>query len=149
MRLSIRELETVSPVSFVLFAGAVGGVLQGLAEFVHNTSIGAIGAALVLGAAAIVLWWLGVRRRQHGVWSAACQIALAMALAELVALAFVIPRLVPANLHLTWRDVTTTAVLTQAALTPIRFVVAAVAVALGRQLRASGSGRTTATIGRQ
>ena len=140
MRLGLRELESLSPIAFVLCTGAVGGVLQALAEFVHNTTLGALSAALLLGAAAVVLWWLSVRRRQHAVWSAACQIAFAVGLAQLLSFALVIPRVVPGNVHLRWLDVTTTAIVTQAALTPIRFLVAAVAVALGRPLRASGGG---------
>jgi cytochrome bd-type quinol oxidase subunit 2 len=144
VRLGLREVEKLPSVPFVLFAGAVGGVVQGLSEFVRNSAASALGAFLVLTGAAIVLWWLSVRRRQYAIWSAACQVAVVIGLAQLISLALVIPRVVPANVQLQLRDVATTALVTQLVLSPLRFLEAAVGIALGRQLPGSGRGRARA-----
>ena len=92
MRFGRRDLESIAPVTFVLLAGMIGGVLRGGAEFVPRTAAGVLTTVLVIGAATVLLWWLSVRRRQHSAWSAALQITCVICLAELIALAFVIPR---------------------------------------------------------
>lgn len=144
MRLSLRDIEKIAPVPFVILIGMIGGALQGALEFVKTSVAGGFAAILILGAATAVLGWITVRRRQHNVWSAAFQVVCAIGLSQLVALALIIPRAVPASVHLEWRDVAINALVPQLILSPTRFVAAAVLVALGRMLPGSGRGRITA-----
>ena len=139
MRLSLTEVEKLTPAPFVLVAGLFGGALQAAAEFVHDRAAGAI-AFLAVNGAAVLLWWLSVRRRQHSVWSAAGQITLSLALAQILSFGLVIPRVVPANVHLRWLDVAETEFFTQLWLSPLRFVGAVLLVAFGRFLPGSGRG---------
>ena len=51
-RFSPREIEPLPAASFVVIAGAAGGVLQRFAEFIHDTTAGAIASFVTLNAAA-------------------------------------------------------------------------------------------------
>lgn len=137
MRPGLNEVEKLAPVPFVLLAGLIGGVLQSLGEFAHNTVAGALVAYLILTGAAIILWWVSVRRRRYSVWSTAVQIAVAVTLAQIVSFAMVVPRVLPANVHLQWLDVAETELFTQLGWSPLRFLEAAILIALGRLLPGS------------
>jgi len=141
VRLDPNAVEKIGPVPFVLFVAVVGGGLQSAGEFAPKNAAGALGAFLILNCAAVVLWWVSVRRRRWSVWSTACQLALALGLAQIISFALVIPRLVPADVHLQWLDVSKTELFTQLWLSPIRFVAASLLVAFGRLLPGSGRGQ--------
>ncbi len=141
MRLSLRELDKLPAAAFVLFAGSVGGVLLGSSEFAPNTGPGAVAAFAIRITAGVAVCWLGVRRRQHAVLSTALQLTLIVGLAQMIAFALSVPRAVPADVHLEWRDVAQTELFTQLVLSPIRFVEAAVLVAIGRARPRGGRSR--------
>jgi hypothetical protein len=145
VRLDLREIENLSGPAFVLLAGSAGGVLEGVTELVHYRPVGAFATFVMLNAAAVILWWLGVRRRQYSVWHTALQLTLIIGLAQLISFALVIPRAVPANVHLLWPDVVQTELVTQLTLSAIRFPAAIILVVLGRFLPGSGRSYASAT----
>jgi hypothetical protein len=94
VRSLLDQVEGLSPTRFVLFIGAVGGVLQSIPVFFHGTTnvatarVGQI--VLVLGihllwwTAAALLWWLAVQRNRFSIWLTALHVTLALALADLL-----------------------------------------------------------------
>lgn len=141
MRLGPNAVEELGAVSFVVFVALVGGVVQSIGEFAPKNAAGAIGAFLTLNGVAVVVWWVSVRRRRWSVWNTACQLALASSLAQIISFALVVPRNVPADVHLQSLDVSKMELFTQLSLIPIRFLAAALLVAFGRLLPGSGRGQ--------
>lgn len=97
MRSLLTQVEELTALRFVLIVAVIGGVLSSMpALFFGNTGFaGSIFAALTVGAAlellwfgaAILLWWVAVRRRQYSVWSTALHLTLALTLSGVLELA--------------------------------------------------------------
>jgi hypothetical protein len=139
-RLGLNELEKIAAVPFILFAGLVGGGLQSLGEFARNGT-GALVAFFIVIGAAVVLWWASVRRRRYSVWRAAFHLTVAMALSQVISFALVVPRTAHAEgVQIDWLNAIEQVLWVQLALSPIRFIGAALLVALGRLLPGSGRG---------
>lgn len=140
MHLSVGEVERLPPIPFVLTAGAIGGVLLSVTGSGTTTGVGTLAALLAMWAAAVTLWWVTVRRRQHNAWTAGFQIACVIALAQLIALVSIITGAVAPTEHLQWQDVVSKALIPQLVLTPLRVATAVVFIAVGRMLPGSGRG---------
>ena len=138
MRLGLRDVERMPPLPFVLAMGMIAGVLRGLVGPAGGTTASRLAAFLLMAVSLVIPWWLSVRRRQHGVWSAALQLACAMSLAGLIGLAFTISHFFPTSVHLGWRDVAMKALPPQLFLFPIGFLESAALIVVGRALPGSG-----------
>lgn len=133
MRADRRDIDSLGPLSFVLFVGTGGGVFQALIQLAQPGRAAARGAvALTFTVAAAIVWWLGVRRRRYSAWSIALQFTAAMALADLMSLAIVIPAFVPEVSEISWRDAAGAIGTAQLGLSLIRFPVVLALVAAGR-----------------
>mgnify|MGYP006137182865 CR=1 FL=1 len=91
VRATLRRIETLAPVPFVLLVAIVAGLLRSVGSIAQPRGLAALGLGLLLAAAAGILWWVAVRRRQHSLWSIALQLTIAIALADLIALTIVLP----------------------------------------------------------
>ena len=130
--------ETLGPISFVLVAGAVGGLVQSLIEVRQPHGVAALGAGVTSVLVAAVFLWVGIRRRRYPVWSIALQLTAASAVADLLGLLAGIAVVVPELHQLQWRDVAINGGSAQLVLSLIRFPVAMVLVAAGRVFLSRG-----------
>ena len=101
MRQHLSQLEALAPAPFILTTGAIGGAVRGIPVFfLGNANVaGARWAELIIAlvvsllswTGAALLWWIAVRRRRFSIWWTACQVTLALAVADLLmtALSFV------------------------------------------------------------
>lgn len=87
MRALLVQLEQLAPPHFVLAVAGIGAILQGMPSvLLPHTAVAALSTAILMGVAAILLWWVAVRRRQFSVWRMAWQLVVALALADTLAL---------------------------------------------------------------
>lgn len=147
-------IEDLSPGRFILLVGVLGAVLRSYPGFYleHASARTILVLAVVTDAAAVALWWVAVRRRRFPVWKTALHVMLALDLAD--ALGFL---LTIAMLSLNVRGHLVNTIAHEPLLTflggfatpyvvfsAIRFVGAAVLVAIGRRLPGSGKSVTPA-----
>jgi hypothetical protein len=138
VRLTLSQIEEPAPTPFVLLVGMIGGVLQSIPSLAtQGSTAGALVASLIVGVAAVGLWWVSVRRRRFSVWRTAWHLTLALDLAHMLALSFVLVR-IPGKLPVSWLDTSETILMTVVALSPLRFSAATVLLAFGRMLPGSG-----------
>lgn len=100
MRRIAAELERLEPKRFILLIGLVAGAIQGVPRFIVGGASTAraplapfaiVGvAAVVRWIAAVLLWWIAVRRRQSSTWAIAGQVTLGLFIAELFAAALAV-----------------------------------------------------------
>lgn len=156
MRRLLTQIEQLAPASFILVVGMAGGALRGIPPFFLPTTDGtgahvaqfvvvALASAL-WWAAAILLCWTSARRRGFSTWTTAWHVTLGLALADVLGLALgyafasIISHgaFVDALLH-----APSSAALSNLGLilirSPVRFLGAAMLIALGRQLPGTGS----------
>jgi len=147
VRLSLSRLEELTAVPYILFVGMTWGVLVILPSFAAPTGRPGFVTALLVGAAtgggAVLLWWASVRRRRFSVWASALHATLALALADAVAMALGLsfahaPGEIPATVRVLSRHNLMLTFEVILALSPVRFVAAAVLLAFGRLLPGSG-----------
>jgi hypothetical protein len=135
MRLDLNEIERLPPAPFILFVGATGGVLQALPSIWGRDHI-AIGLVTQVGVqgAALLLWWVAVRRRRFSVWRTALHLMLALDLAHVIGLLLSLSS-VGMQFKASWATPLLSAVL---GMSPFRFLGALALVAMGRLLPGSG-----------
>jgi hypothetical protein len=138
VRLSLREVEQLPALPFVVLAALIGVGIQSVGWFAQHTAVNSLETGVIWAVAATVLWWLSVRRRQYSAWMAALQITCVIGLTEIGSFALVTAHVMPANVHLDLLSVSQVEVVTQLELSPLRFVEAVLLVALGRFLPGSG-----------
>jgi hypothetical protein len=156
MRVLPTQIEQLPPAPFILGVSLAGGVLQGIPGFFleHTDGTGArvaqlvvaVGISVVWWAAAVLLWWTTVRRRQFSIWKTAWHVTLALALADVLGLALgyvsasiethgaFVEALVHAPLSASTSGLSFIVLIRS----PIRFLGAAMVIALGRRLPGSG-----------
>ena len=145
------KIEALAAAPFILLAGLVGGVLQGIPHFFLGSSsrtdmrivqmVVFDVISVLWWAAALLLWWVAVRRRRYSVWGAASQVTLALVLADVLGLALgyldasiqtngaFVEALMRAPLSFS-----TSGLVVILVRCPIRFLGSALVVYLGRQL---------------
>lgn len=140
-------LEDLSPGRFILLVAVIGGVLHSYpgSYLEQATARTIVALAIVTDAAAVLLWWIAVRRRRFSVWKTALHVMLALDLADALALLLSIAMLsLDVREHLLSTLVQQPLSTSLGELVPpyvvvsaIRFVGAAVLVAIGRRLPGS------------
>jgi hypothetical protein len=150
LRRIAAQLQTLRAANFVLVIALVAGVTQGLPRLFLGgtvstprlTSFLIVGSAGILWwIAAFLLWWIAVRRQQSSLWSVAAQVTVGLVVGEFFAgaLGLVVDSI---NTHgevatLLGQHVSDV-VLSQLTVTllrsPLWFIGAALAIALGRHL---------------
>ena len=151
MRRLAAQIEELSAVRFIVVIGLVGGAVQGVPRFFLTSSRGLallpfvlIGlTAVLLWTAALVMWWVAVRRRRWSLLATATHITLGLAIADLLtdALSLVISSIesqgviATALMQQPWTFISSNLLVT-AIRCPVWFVAAAVTVAIGRHLSA-------------
>ena len=148
LRILSKQIEQLSAGRFILLVGAIGGVLRSYpASYVDHATAGtALTLAVVTGLAAVLLWWVSVRRRRSSIWMTALHVMLALDLADALGLFLTVAmmsldergHLVGTLMHQSVMSFLAGFVPPYLVLSPIRFLVAAAAVAVGRQLPGSG-----------
>ena len=151
LRRAVAGLEDLTAGRFILLVGAIGGVLRSYpASCVEHATVRLVFVLFVLtDAAAVLLWWVAVRRRRFSVWKTALHVMLGLDLADALGFGLILAMLsldarrhmVNAVVHKPVMDL----VGVFAAPILIRFVVAAAAVAFGRVL--PGRGKPVAAPG--
>lgn len=97
MRRIFAQIEALGATHFILLVGLIAGAIQGVPRlFLGNTEaapswlilLPVVGATEALSwTAALLLWWIAVRRRQSSLWVIAAHVTLGLALADLLAAA--------------------------------------------------------------
>lgn len=159
MRRIAAHIEALAAIPFILLLGLVGGAIQGIPRFFLGGT-GASGphfaqflvvaiSAVLWWTAALLLWWVSVRRRRWSLWRTAAHVTLGLALADVLtsALGMVIASIGTSGMFATTivREPLTFAssnLVLPLVRSPLWFLGAAMAVALGRHL--SGGQRTVA-----
>lgn len=140
MRATLRDLEALAAVPFVLVTGTLGGLLLCLGEVVQPRGAAVLAVGLLVLATAALVCWIGMRRRRYSVWSTALQLTVAAILAQLIAIPVVIAMLFegPGPRQLQWHDVVVQMASAQLAMSPLAFALALVLVAAGRAVPGHG-----------
>ncbi len=148
IRLLSTRLENLSPSRFILLVGVIGGVLRSYpGTYLDHATIRMIVAlAIITDAAAVLLWWVAVRRRRFSFWKTALHVMLALDLADALALLLSIAmlsldargHLVNTFVHQPLSTILGGLVPPYVVFSAIRFLGAAVLVAIGRRLPGSG-----------
>jgi hypothetical protein len=154
MRRISAQIEQLSGGRFMLLVGLVAGAIQGVPRFFLDESAGphpqvisfiVIGLLAVLWwTAAFFLWWIAVHRRRWSLWATAAQVTLGLALADVLnnALGMVVASV---ETHGTFAEAIVHQPLTVISSnlfplvvrSPLWFLGAMVAVALGRHLNSA------------
>jgi hypothetical protein len=156
MRVLPSQIEQLAPAPFILGVSLAGGVFQGIPGFFLGNTGGtgaraaqivvAVGISVMWWAAAALLWWAAVRRRQFSTWKSAWHVTLALALADVLGLALgyaaasiethgaFVEALIHAPLSTSSSGLSFIVLIRS----PIRFLGAALLIALGRRLPGSG-----------
>jgi hypothetical protein len=147
VRAILARVESLPAMSFILVVAAIAGVLRSVPGYlVRDNRGGALFTVIITYTAAMLLWWVAVRRRQFSVWRLAWHLVVALALADMLGFAvsmamFSIDTRGDAAQHLMQTPLTT---FLGAFVPPIlvfglvRFIGAALLLGLGRRLPGSG-----------
>jgi hypothetical protein len=145
------QIEGLAPTRFILLIGLVGAILQGVPRFFLRATGGTrppllpfivVGLTAVLSwTAALLLWWIAVRRRRWSLWATAAHLTLGLALADLLtnALGMVIASIethgafAAAIIRQPWTAISSNLLATLIR-GPLWFLGSVVTVALGRHL---------------
>ena len=96
MRRITSHIERLAAPPFILLVGLVYGAIQGVPRFWLSGGVGTglhlaqfviVGVTSVLWwTAALLLWWISVRRRGWSLWTTAAHVTLGLALGDVLSL---------------------------------------------------------------